>query len=88
MRGRIGEQMEAALALPEGCLSGDVRVEIYAGTRAIIDGECHVQVYEEDCLLLQTPARAVRIRGRRLRLSSFEKRCAVVVGRLTSVEFE
>jgi len=88
MRNRMGERMEAALALPEGCLSGDVRVEIYAGTRAVIDGECRVQTYEEDCLLLQTSTRAVRIRGRRLRLSSFEKNCAVVVGRLTSVEFE
>ena len=88
MRGHIQKQMETALALPEGCLSGDIRMEIYAGTRAVIDGECRVQEYEEDCLLLQTPTRSVRIRGRRLRLSSFEKRCAVVVGRLTSVEFE
>lgn len=88
MRGHIQKQMETALALPEGCLSGDVRIEIYAGTRAVIDGQCRVQVYEEDCLLLETPTRAVRIRGRQLRLASFEKQCVVVVGRLTSVEFE
>lgn len=88
MRGRLQKQMEAALELPEGCLSGELRVEIYAGERAVIDGECRVQVYEEDCLLLQTPARAVRIRGRQLHIASFEKRCVVVAGRLTSVEFE
>ncbi|MBR3289282.1 MAG: YabP/YqfC family sporulation protein [Clostridia bacterium] len=88
MHGRLPKQMETALELPEGCLSGELRVEIYAGTRAVIDGECRVQGYEEDCLLLQTPSRAVRIRGRQLRITSFEKRCVVVVGRLTSVEFE
>ena len=88
MRGQVQKQMEAALALPEGSLTGDVRMEIYAGTRAIIDGQCRVQSYEEDCLLLQTPTRAVRLRGRQLRLAAFEKKCVVVVGRLTSVEFE
>ena len=88
MHGHIQKRMEEALTLPEGCLTGDIRVEIYAGTRAVIDGECHVQVYEEDCLLLQTPTRAVRVRGRQLRLAAFEKRYVVVVGRLTSVEFE
>ena len=80
--------MEEILQLPEGSLSGDLRVEIYAGQRAVIDGECRLQAYEDDCLLLQARRRAVRIRGRQLRIALFEKRCVVVVGRLTSLEFE
>ena len=85
---RVRQRMERLLELPEGSLTGESRLEIYAGRRAVMDGRCRVLDCEEDLIRLHTGGGVVCFRGRELSIAAFSSHSAVVEGRPCAVEFE
>lgn len=85
---RVRQRMERLLELPEGSLTGESRLEIYAGRRAVMDGRCRVLDCEEDLIRLHTGGGVICFRGRELSIAAFSSHSAVVEGRLCAVEFE
>lgn len=85
---RVRQQMETLLDLPTGSLTGEARLEIYAGRMAVMDGHCAVLDCEEDVIRLRTGGGVLCFRGRELRLAAFSASGATVEGRLCAVEFE
>ncbi|MBQ3133907.1 MAG: YabP/YqfC family sporulation protein [Clostridia bacterium] len=85
---RVKKQLEHWLDLPKGSLTGESRLEIYAGRMAVMDGRCAVLTCEEDVVRLRTAGGVLCFRGRELRLSAFSANGATVEGRLCAVEFE
>ncbi|MBQ1210489.1 MAG: YabP/YqfC family sporulation protein [Clostridia bacterium] len=85
---RVRQKMERLLELPEGSLTGESRLEIYAGRRVVMDGRCAVLDCEEDVIRLQTSGGVLCFRGRELCIAAFSSNGAVVEGRLCAVEFE
>lgn len=85
---RVKKQLEGWLDLPKGSLTGESRLEIYAGRMAAMDGPCTVVTCEEDVIRLKTVGGVLCFRGRDLWLSSFSQNGATVEGRLCAVEFE
>lgn len=85
---RMRQKMERVLELPEGSLTGESRLEIYAGRRAVMDGHCAVVDCEEDVIRLRSGGGVICFRGRELSIAAFSSTGAVVEGRLCAVEFE
>ena len=85
---RVRRKMERWLELPEGSLTGEARLEIYAGRRAVMDGRCAVLDCEEDLIRLRIGGGVLCFRGRELCIAAFSATGAVVEGRLCAVEFE
>ena len=85
---RVKKQVEEWLDLPKGSLTGESRLEIYAGRMAVMDGHCAVLTCEEDVIRLKTAGGVLCFRGRELWISAFSSNGATVEGRLCAVEFE
>ncbi len=83
----IARRLEQTLELPEGLLSGDIRMEVYGRRRVVLEGSCGVVEYESDVIRLKTGSGIVRFLGRDLRLSSLDREGAVVNGQIVSIEF-
>lgn len=84
----LSEKTERLLELPTGSLTNGVRLEITDDRRAVIEGCKRILEYEEDSIRIATCKGAVRFRGRGLCMTAMSSDCAVITGRLLSVEYE
>lgn len=80
-------QAEQFLDLPDGALTGEVRVEIDGTRRVAVDGRCEIVVYETDVVRLRVKTGEIRIGGDGLVLESLQTDGAAVSGHILSVEF-
>ena len=80
-------QAEQFFDLPDGALTGEVRVEIDGTRRVAVDGRCEILEYEPTVVRLRTKTGTLRIGGDALVLESLQTDGAAVRGRILSVEF-
>ena len=76
------------LDFPDGVLPSCAHLEIFANRRVLLDGDCEIAECGEDLLVLTVGKTTFRFRGRELCLTAFDRKSAVLEGRLSSVEFE
>ena len=81
------ERVERLFQLPTGALGRSARIELSGNRQAVIEGCRGIVKYDEDCIELRTVDGTVRFTGRELCMNSLNPSCAVVSGRLVSVEF-
>ncbi len=87
-RGRaIAAEAEAALSLPLGVLTEASHIELCGNRRALLEGCRGIVKYDEDVIELRIDSGTVRFTGRELCMTNLNPACAVVTGRLVSLEF-
>lgn len=84
---RKAERVEAMLRVPVGTLTDASRIELSGNRRVLIEGCRGIIRYEEDEIEIRTDSGQVRLSGRELCMTSLNPVCAVVTGRLLSLEF-
>ncbi|MBQ9964260.1 MAG: YabP/YqfC family sporulation protein [Clostridia bacterium] len=80
-------QAEVALSLPTGVLTEASHMELCGNRRAMIEGCRGIVKYDEDVIELRVDNGTVRFTGRELCMTNLNPTCAVVTGRLLSLEF-
>ncbi len=86
-RAAISSKMEKALDMPVGALSETARFELSGNRQVLIEGCQGIVKYDEDQIQLRTVGGTVRFTGRELCMTSLNPACAVITGRLLSLEF-
>lgn len=81
------EKLEQALRLPVGALDNTARMELSGNRRVLVEGCRGIVKYDEDGIELRTVGGVVRFIGRELCMNSLNPACAVITGRLLSLEF-
>ena len=78
---------ETALALPMGVLTEASHMELCGNRRAMLEGCRGIVKYDEDVIELRMDNGIVRFTGRELCMTNLNPTCAVVTGRILSLEF-
>ena len=86
-RKTVCETVEKALDLPMGVLSNLVRMELTGNRQVVVEGCEGIVKYDEDRIQVRTVSGMVRFTGRQLCMTSLNPSCAVITGRLLSIEF-
>lgn len=86
-RATISSKMEKALDMPVGVLSKTARFELSGNRQVLVEGCQGIIKYDEDQIQLRTAGGTVRFTGRQLCMTSLNPACAVITGRLLSLEF-
>ena len=86
-RKTVSEKVEKALDLPVGVLSNVFRMEVSGNRQVLIEGCQGIVKYDEDQIQVRTVSGTVRFTGRELCMTALNPACAVVTGRLCSIEF-
>lgn len=73
--------------MPVGVLSKAARMEVSGNRQVLIEGCRGIVRYDEDQIEVRTADGTVRFSGRELCMTSLNPACAVITGRLLSVEF-
>lgn len=84
---KVAEKLEEAFRFPVGSLGNEVRIELSGNRQALVEGCCGIVKYDEDGVELRTVGGVVRLLGRELCMNSLNPVCAMITGRLLSVEF-
>ena len=83
----LSRHLERTLQLPNGLLSKQPRMELSGNRRVLIEGCNGIVEYSEDRICLRTDIGTIRFMGRNLCMHRLNPSCAVISGRLLSVEF-
>lgn len=83
----VSEKMEKALDLPMGVLSSVARMELTGNRQVLLEGCRGIIKYDEDQIQVRTVSGTVRFTGRELCMTALNPACAVITGRLCSLEF-
>ena len=83
----LRERIESRLELPVGVLTAAPRIELYGNRRAIVENCRRVLECTEERLCLRTAVGILRFTGEALCLHCRTAECAVVTGKLLSLEF-
>ena len=83
----LSKKVEKVLEIPDGALSGEVRMEWSGSRQVIIEGCCGILQYEEELIRLDTRSGELRFRGSALKMGCLNEDGAVISGRLLSMEF-
>ncbi len=83
----LAANAETALALPLGVLTEASHIELCGNRRAMLEGCRGIVKYDEDMIELRIDSGTVRFTGRELCMTNLNPTCAVVTGRLLSLEF-
>ncbi|MBP3435572.1 MAG: YabP/YqfC family sporulation protein [Clostridia bacterium] len=83
----LSHHLERSLHLPDGVLTTLPRMELSGNRRILIEGCKGIVEYDEDRICLRTEVGTVRFLGRSLYMHRLNPACAVITGRLLSVEF-
>lgn len=83
----LSRHLERSLQLPDGLLTTLPRLELSGNRRVLIEGCTGIVDYDEDRICLRTAVGTVRFFGRSLCMHRLNPTCAVITGRLLSVEF-
>lgn len=86
-RAAVSSKVEKALDLPVGVLSNVSRIELSGNRQVLVEGCQGIVKYDEDQIQLRTTGGVIRFTGRELCMSSLNPACAVITGRLLSLEF-
>ncbi len=86
-RKTVSEKVEKALDIPVGALSKAARMEVSGNRQVLIEGCRGIVKYDEDQIQVRTADGTVRFTGRELCMTSLNPACAVITGRLLSLEF-
>ena len=86
-RAAIAKKVENTLDIPVGVLSKAARMEVSGNRQVLIEGCRGIVRYDEDQIEVRTADGTVRFTGRELCMTSLNPACAVITGRLLSVEF-
>ncbi len=86
-RAAIAKTVEKTLDIPVGVLSKAARMEVCGNRQVLIEGCRGIVRYDEDQIEVRTADGTVRFAGRELCMTSLNPACAVITGRLLSVEF-
>ena len=86
-RKTVSEKVEKTLDLPVGVLSNVFRMEVSGNRQVLIEGCQGIVKYDEDQIQVRTVSGTVRFTGRELCMTALNPACAVVTGRLCSIEF-
>ena len=86
-RADIAKKVENTLDIPVGVLSRAARMEVSGNRQVLIEGCRGIVRYEEDQIEVRTADGTVRFTGREMCMTSLNPACAVITGRLLSVEF-
>lgn len=86
-RAAVSSKMEKVLDMPSGALSNAARMELSGNRQVLIEGCQGIVKYDEDQIQLRTVDGTVRFTGRELCMTSLNPACAVITGRLLSLEF-
>lgn len=86
-RAALSSTVEKALDIPTGALSKAVRMELCGNRQVLIEGCRGIVKYDEDQIEVRTAEGTVRFTGRQLCMTSLQPACAVITGRLLSLEF-
>lgn len=84
---RKAERAEELLRIPIGTLTEASRIELSGNRRVLIEGCRGIVRYDEDEIEIRTDSGQIRLSGRELCMTSLNPACAVVTGRLLSLEF-
>ncbi len=83
----VGERMEQWLDLPAGALTPATRMEVSGNRRVVIEGCQGILEYGEDCIRLRVCEGVLRLFGRELCMHCLNPSCAVISGKILSLEF-
>lgn len=83
----LRERLESRLELPVGVLTAAPRIELFGDRRAVVENCKRIVECTEDRICLLTVVGIIRFTGQALCLHSRTAECAVVTGKLLSVEF-
>ncbi len=86
-RAAISAKMEKVLDMPVGVLSEAARIELSGNRQILVEGCQGIVKYDEDQIQLRTVSGTIRFTGRELCMTSLNPACAVITGRLLSLEF-
>lgn len=86
-RAAISSTVEKTLNIPCGVLSNAARMEVSGNRQVLIEGCRGIVKYDEDQLQVHTADGTVRFTGRELCMTSLNPACAVITGRLLTIEF-
>ncbi|MBQ9862041.1 MAG: YabP/YqfC family sporulation protein [Clostridia bacterium] len=86
-RAAIAKKVENTLDIPVGVLSRAARMEVSGNRQVLIEGCRGIVRYDEDQIEVRTADGTVRFTGREMCMTSLNPACAVITGRLLSVEF-
>ncbi len=86
-RAAISSKLEKTLDIPVGTLSKAARMEVSGNRQVLIEGCRGIVRYDEGQIEVRTADGTVRFTGRELCMTSLNPACAVITGRLLSVEF-
>lgn len=84
---RTAEKAEHLLSLPSGVLTAGTRMELFGNRRVLIEGCKGIVKYDEDCVQLRIAEGVIRFLGCELSMTSLHPSCAVIIGRMTAIEF-
>lgn len=83
----VGQRMEQCLDLPTGALTPTTRMEVSGNRRIVIEGCQGILEYSEDCIRLRVCEGVLRLFGRQLCMNCLNPSCAVISGKIVSLEF-
>lgn len=86
-RATMSSKLEKTLDMPVGVLSKAARMEVSGNRQVLIEGCRGIVKYDEDQIEVRTADGTVRFTGRELCMTSLNPACAVITGRLLSLEF-
>lgn len=84
---KLYTHMEDWLDLPMGALAKATRMEMSGNRRIIIEGCQGILEYNEDCIRLRVCEGVLRLFGRELCMNCLNPACAVISGKIVSLEF-
>ncbi|MGN0171998.1 MAG: YabP/YqfC family sporulation protein [Acutalibacteraceae bacterium] len=83
----FSKKVEQVLEIPDGAISGEVRMEFSGNRQVIIEGCCGILQYEEELIRLHTRSGELRFCGSALKMGCLSEDGAVISGRILSMEF-
>ncbi len=86
-RAAVAQKAEKTLDIPAGVLSKAARMEFSGNRQVLMEGCRGIVRYDEDQIEVRTADGTVRFTGREMCMTSLNPACAVITGRLLSVEF-
>ena len=81
-------QLDRALELPAGTLSGGAHIELNSNREAVIDGCKGIIGYGEEAVRLNIGNGSVTFLGRSLMLKNLTDKQAILVGHIQRIEFD
>lgn len=81
-------QLDRALELPAGTLSGGAHIELNSNREAVIDGCKGIIDYGEEAVRLNIGNGSVTFLGRSLMLKNLTDKQAILVGHIQRIEFD